>query len=294
MASLLHYMYPRPRIEPPQVRKPTKYSLDRLAAAQRLRTRYDEVQRRFRNGESLRAISRATGLSRKTVRKYARSLEVPRRAPGRSGPRKLGPFVRYLQERWQAGCTNASRLFREIAAMGYEGGLTQLRDLVRPWRTTLGPSATTEAGGSSRRPNWRDVRWAILCPPEHRRRGQQELAQRFLALHPDLRDAHDLVQRFRRMLRDHAVGDFDHWMEQARVSRFPSFRRLARTFAADLAAIRAAIELPWSTGRVEGHITRVKLIKQIGYGRAGLALLRARILGVQSALAEGSDTRVPA
>lgn len=149
-----------------------------------------------------------------------------------------------------------------------------------------------EAGGSLRRPTWKDVRWAVLCPLEHRRRGQEELAKMFLALHPDLREAHDLVQRFRAMLRDHAVDDLEGWIEQARLSRFHSFKRLARTFAADLAAIRAAIELPWSTGRVEGHITRVKLIKQIGYGRAGLALLRARVLGIQSAPAEGSDTCV--
>ena len=34
-----------------------------------------------------------------------------------------------------------------------------------------------------------------------------------------------------------------------------------------------------STGPVEGHITRVKLIKRAGYGRAKLPLLRARVLG---------------
>ncbi len=95
---------------------------------------------------------------------------------------------------------------------------------------------------------------------DDRRRGQEDLAEVFLALHPDLREAHDLVQRFRAMLRDHAVDDLEGWMEQARLSRLHSFRRLARTFAADRAAIRAAVELPWSTGRVEGHIARVKLI----------------------------------
>jgi transposase len=39
-------------------------------------------------------------------------------------------------------------------------------------------------------------------------------------------------------------------------------------------------ELRWSTGPIEGHITRVKFIKRLGYGRAGLNLLRARITGV--------------
>ena len=47
----------------------------------------------------------------------------------------------------------------------------------------------------------------------------------------------------------------------------------------DLEAITNAFRYPWSTGPVEGNITRVKLIKRAGSGRAKLPLLRARILG---------------
>lgn len=74
--------------------------------------------------------------------------------------------------------------------------------------------------------------------------------------------------------------DFDRWLEEARDSGFAPFQRLAKTLAADRAAVLAAIELEWSTGQVEGHINRVKLMKRLGYGRAGFPLLRARILGI--------------
>jgi transposase len=57
------------------------------------------------------------------------------------------------------------------------------------------------------------------------------------------------------------------------------FARLAAGMTDDLEAITNAFRYPWSTGPVEGHITRVKLIKRAGYGRAKLPLLRARILG---------------
>ncbi|NLG80278.1 MAG: transposase [Firmicutes bacterium] len=171
--------------------------------------------------------------------------------------------------------------------MGYDAGVTRVRDLVRHWRAALGSSDAMVPGGSLHRPTWKDVRWAVLCPLEHRKRGQEELAETFLALHPDLREAHDLVWRFWAMLRDHAKDDLEVWIEQARLGRFHSFKRLARTCAADLAAIGAATELPWSTGRVEGHITRVQLIKQIGYGRAGLALLRAASSGYNLLLSRG-------
>jgi transposase len=54
------------------------------------------------------------------------------------------------------------------------------------------------------------------------------------------------------------------------------------TFAAGLeqdgAAVRAALMTPWSNGQTEGRITRLKLPKRQMYGRAGLDLLRRRML----------------
>jgi transposase len=38
----------------------------------------------------------------------------------------------------------------------------------------------------------------------------------------------------------------------------------------DYAAVKAALTLPWSTGPVEDHINRLKLIKRSGYGRMQL------------------------
>jgi len=38
------------------------------------------------------------------------------------------------------------------------------------------------------------------------------------------------------------------------------------------------LTLPWSTGPVEGQITKLKLIKRQAYGRAGIAFLRQRML----------------
>ncbi|MFC7557302.1 ISL3 family transposase [Pseudoroseomonas wenyumeiae] len=46
----------------------------------------------------------------------------------------------------------------------------------------------------------------------------------------------------------------------------------------DTAAVQAALELPWSTSPVEGQINWLKMIKRTMYGRAGFALLRARVL----------------
>jgi len=121
----------------------------------------------------------------------------------------------------------------------------------------------------------------LLCPPERRTNTQHQIVEQVLKVNPELALAHALLQRFRQMLREHQVGELDHWLADAVDSGLSPFVRLAKTFSADKAAILAAIELPWSTGPVEGIITRIKFMKRLGYGRASLALLRARVLGIR-------------
>jgi transposase len=53
---------------------------------------------------------------------------------------------------------------------------------------------------------------------------------------------------------------------------------LARGIQADRAAVNAGPTLHWSTGPVEGHVTRVKPFKRQGYGRASTVLFRRRIV----------------
>jgi transposase len=45
-----------------------------------------------------------------------------------------------------------------------------------------------------------------------------------------------------------------------------------------LAAVRNAMSEPWSNGQTEGQINRLKTLKRAMYGRAGVELLRARMM----------------
>ncbi len=67
-------------------------------------------------------------------------------------------------------------------------------------------------------------------------------------------------------------------MESALESQTPELRSFARGLGRDEAAVRAGLDLPWSQGQTEGQITRLKLIKRQGYGRAKFDLLRQRVL----------------
>lgn len=90
-----------------------------------------------RQGLSVSAIARQTGLDRKTVRKYLeRGLEAPVYGPRASGERLADQFRSYLAERLEAfPGLSGRRLHREIRALGYEGAystLTEYLRLIRP------------------------------------------------------------------------------------------------------------------------------------------------------------------
>ncbi len=262
----------------PQTQLAQRLAERRAEAAGRRQQRYDLIQELLAKGESLRAISRDTGLNRATVRKYARIEAVPQPAPRRRRSH-LDPFAYYLRERWQAGCHNARQLFEEIAERGYGGSASMVRTYLQSWREK--PDRSSDAPRSHmNKVAWKNLRWSILSPREHLHADEAELLKEFLGMHPALERAYGLVQTFRQILKEHQVEELDHWLDEASRSEFLPMQRLSKSLTAGLAAVRAGIQLEWSTGPVEGQITRLKLLKRLGYGRASLPLLRARVTGI--------------
>ena len=95
-----------------------------------------EIRVLKRQGWSIRAIARETGLSRVTVRRYLEDPEAAARyGPREPRPTKLGPHREYLLGRVAAArpaWIPATVLFREIRERGYEGGLSQLKAYLGP------------------------------------------------------------------------------------------------------------------------------------------------------------------
>jgi transposase len=67
-------------------------------------------------------------------------------------------------------------------------------------------------------------------------------------------------------------------MEEARKTGIHPLVRFVRTLKQDLSAVEAAVSEPWSNGQVEGKLNRLKMLKRQMHGRAGIELLRARLL----------------
>ena len=72
------------------------------------------------------------------------------------------------------------------------------------------------------------------------------------------------------------MPDLESWLALAQASLVASF---AAGVIKDLAAVAAAISLPWSNGQTEGQLTKLKLVKRQMYGRGKIDLLQARVIG---------------
>ncbi|MCY4532686.1 MAG: IS21 family transposase [Gammaproteobacteria bacterium] len=92
-----------------------------------------------RQGLSISAIARKSGLDRKTVRKHLnKGLKPARYGPRKSRPRLLASYEVYLQQRITT-CPGLSgrHLHREIRKLGYDGGYTAVTDFLRRIRPDL-------------------------------------------------------------------------------------------------------------------------------------------------------------
>lgn len=271
--------------EPVQPERPLsatkRYQAERREAR---RARWEKVRALREAGIGIRQIARDMGMSRQTVRKMIATPVPPRYRPrpprsgGLSSP-TLAPYVDYLQDRWQQGCTNVAQLFREIQAKGYPGSRSLLCQAVQPWRGPPKPKPPKKERKRARQMTKRlSMRWLCLKPPEKLKADEAVLVKKLLARDGALALGYDLLQRFRELLRDRNLASLECWLWDAAESDIPTYIALANGIKADWAAVEGAFKLPWSNGMLEGHVNRVKLIKRQGYGRAKFDLLRLRVL----------------
>ena len=245
---------------------------------QRRLERYEQVVALFKAGASQRAICRAVGMDRKTVRRWLRRGQFPERQPPHHQAPKVNVFAEYLQQRWNEGCHNASRLFREIQAKGYRGRRGMVAQLVAGWRKT-GKAASPK---SPQRIAPRHAAILVTRPPDKMTEEQGRLFDRLGAQCPEVFDLRRIALTFRDALTANDSTSLRQWMERTKRCEFGPLVRFAYGLQKDISAVAAAVDTPWSTGQVEGQVNRLKMIKREMYGRAGFDLLRARVLPYRS------------
>jgi transposase len=241
--------------------------------AARTRLRYGQVQALRTEGKGIMAIMKETGWAKDTVRRYARAASADEliTAPPAPRPSLLGEHGAYLRQRWEQGCTSGRTLHAEVTARGYAGTYATVSAFLRPLRK---PRPAPPSG-----PRPRDVaRWLLSKPGSLTGEEQASLSQARERC-PHLDALHGHVRGFARLMQDRAgEARLDDWLAAAEASGLPSLLSFAHGIRIDHAAVLSGLSLPWSSGKVEGTVNKLKLLKRQMYGHASLALLKQRLI----------------
>jgi transposase len=242
---------------------------------------YEAIHTLRRQGADIADVARTVGVSRQTVYRYLRLESPPVRPRPRRHPRPrvLDPYDAYIRERWEQGCHNGMRLWREIKAQGFGHSYTPVSRLTAQLRkgqaTTSRPrTGLTDIAG----PTARQVSLLFLRHPSDLTDTQRTYLTAVCRADALIATAYAVTQEFGGILRERQGEWLDAWIETACTCAVAALHGFATGLRADYAAVKAGLTLEWSNGQTEGQINRLKMLKRQMYGRAGFDLLRQRVL----------------
>nr|WP_143235245.1 ISL3 family transposase [Actinoplanes atraurantiacus] len=246
-----------------------------LKIVTRLREHHAIVHELASQGWNKSAIGRKLGLHHATVRKYLNATTAAElTAVSEQRAHVVDDYVAYLHQRWNEGERNATQLFREIKQQGYPGGELAVQRYLQRFRRGRGHAPDP----GPKPPSVRQVTSWIMTHPDH-------LDPRDAAKLRDVRSRQRDLNRLVKHVRAFAImmtgrhGDrLEEWITVVEHDTLTALAGFARGLRRDLDAVRNGLTLPHSSGPVEGNINRLKMIKRQMFGRAGLDLLRKRVL----------------
>jgi transposase len=124
-------------------------------------------------------------------------------------------------------------------------------------------------------PSARQTARMLMADPTGLSQPEQSFVSRVLAHVPDLVNSITVAKRLSSPLRRKSTEDLEGLLAAAADTSLTEF---AAGLRRDIGAVQASLDLPWTTSPAEGQINRLKMLKRTMYGRAGFALLRARVL----------------
>ncbi|MGX7826091.1 ISL3 family transposase [Actinokineospora sp. 24-640] len=241
----------------------------------RMREHYAAVQHLIGKGWSKAAVGRQLDLHPATVRKFANAASIDELiAKTEQRAHVVDAHIEYLHQRWNDGHRNATQLFREITEHGYTGGELAVQRYLRHFRHGRGHAPVP----APKPPSVRQITSWIMTRPDRLTRDDTAQLRKLRRRSPDLNRLVTHVRDFATMLTELQGQRLDTWITTAENDTLRPLASFANFLRRDLDAVRNGLTLPHSSGPVEGTINRLKMLKRQMFGRAGLDLLRKRLI----------------
>lgn len=263
-------------IEEWRPKEPAHVQKARLTRRAGRQARYEQVRERHSQGLTTKDIACQLGMSQRTVQKWLAAPTFPEAKKRRKKRSDFDAFAPYVLKRWQEGERNGLTLWREIQKQGYTGSERTVYRHIEPLK-----QASVQASLNPNRLHTFTANTAVWLFVRDKK-SLDELEREDLATccqaSPTLKRTYDLVQDFMQMVRQREGHRLDAWLERVATSDLAELQQFAAGVEKDKAAVKAGLTWSLNNGQVEGQVTTLQLIKRTMYGKAGLPLLRQRVL----------------
>jgi transposase len=251
---------------------------ERLSRQAERQDRYEQVQALRAQGLGNAEIARRVGVTTRTLENW-RKNGFPQAGRRRKRSSIFDPYARYVLSRWEQGCTNGLQIYQEIKEQGYTGTektvyrfLVPLRKKQQIIQKAVVPHAPLQDFSAH------DAVWLFVRDPTKLDEKEQAALMAICQASETAQITYQLVQEFRHMLHHREGAKLDDWLEKVKASQIRELQSFVTGVERDKAAVVAGLTLSHNNGLAEGHVNKLKLIKRMGYGRAGFPLLRQRVL----------------
>jgi len=122
------------------------------------------------------------------------------------------------------------------------------------------------------------ARW-LMTRPENLAPAHAAALAQVTAACPHLDQLRDHITAFAAIMTSRAGATrLDGWLTAAETSGIPQLQSFTAGIRRDQHAVTAGLTQPYSSGKVEGTVNKIKMLKRQTYGRASFPLLRQRVL----------------
>ncbi len=256
--------------------EPAHVEKARLARRAGRQARYQQAVELHERGMKPKEIAKLLDLSDRTIQKWLASGTFPEAKKRRKRQSSFEEFAPFMLKRWQEGERRGVTFLHDLREQGYTGSeRTVYRYLETLKQTEVKASASLHR---LQKFSATTAAWLFVRDPKTLDEIEQEDLAAILQVSTTLKQAYGLVQDFLCMVHKREGERLDIWLAQIAESGLPELQSFAAGVEKDKDAVRAGLTWSINNGMVEGHVTKLKLIKRQGYGRAGFPLLRKRVL----------------
>ncbi len=268
----------KPLISIEQWRPPEPHYVEKARLARRASryARYQQAVELGQRGMTPKQIAGRLGLSSRSIQKWLAAGTFPEARKRRKKPSSFDVFAPFVLKRWKEGEHKGITLYRELKVQGYTGSERSVYRYLATLKQAEIQAPINVERIKKYTPN--TAVWLFVRDRKTLNEIEQEALATLVRASPALKRAYDLIQNFLAMVHKREGKRLDTWLVKVAQSGLPELLSFASGIEKDKDAVRAGLTWSINNGMVEGQVTKLKLIKRQGYGRAGFPLLRKRVL----------------